>query len=313
MARGPKPARGKAKPAGSRKSPKNEDSKVRDLEKRLAEAREEQAATAEILRVISQSPGNVQPVFDAIVAASMRLCQSVISVVTRYDGELLHLAAHSHQGVPEAVAMVQQLFPTHPYRALLHGRVVLDGAVVHLPDVQADTEYRQAIATAFRARSALGVPLLLDGRVIGVIAIARTELRPFTDAQIALLRTFADQAVIAIENVRLFNETKEALEQQTATGEILRVIASSPTDLEPALRAIVESACRMCGGYEASIFLRAGSRLRRMATQSGSEAVSPEPLSDMPISPDFVNGRAVLERRMVQVPDLSESDDRDLP
>jgi GAF domain-containing protein len=302
MGRGPKPAKGKAKPADSRKSPKNEDSKVRGLEKRLAEAREEQAATAEILRVISQSPGNVQPVFDAIVAASMRLCQSVISVVTRYDGELLHLAAHSHQGVPEAVAMVQQLFPTRPYRALLHGRVVLDGTVVHLPDVQADTEYRQAIATAFRARSALGVPLLLDGRVIGVIAIARTELRPFTDAEIALLRTFADQAVIGIENVRLFNETKEALEQQTATSDVLKVISSSPTNTQPVFDAIAESAARLCDAIDAQV-LRVEGEVLRLVAACGATAMP----SVRQLTRGHLVGRAVIDRRTIHVRDLAQA------
>ena len=230
MGRRAKPAKAKveAKRPPARKSRKNEGSRIHDLEKSLAEALARETATSEILRVIASSPSDVQPVFDAIALAAMRLSGSTIGVVTRYDGEFLHLAAHSHHAFPEAVEMVRRIFPSRPSRALLHGRVVLDRAVVHMPDVQAEAEYRQSIATAFRARSSLGVPMLLDGRVVGVIAVARVELRPFKEAEITLLQTFADQAVIAIENVRLFTELQTsnrdltmALEQQTATADIL--------------------------------------------------------------------------------------------
>src|SRR5262249_8027889 len=131
-------------------------------------------------------------------------------------------------------------------RVNVHGRVVLEAGVVHVSDLQADAEYDPAVSPAFQNRSVLGVPMLLAGRVLGAIAVARPEVRPFTDAQIALLKTFADQAVIAIENVRLFNETKEALERQTATSEILRVISSSPTDVLPVFATIAESGVRLC-------------------------------------------------------------------
>ena len=317
MHRGAKPAKSKveAKPPVARKSLKSESSRVHDLEKRLsealkreAEALDRQTATSEILRVISSSPTDVQPVFDAIARSAVALCGGIAALVLRFDGEMLHVAGH-HAMSPEGVERNEQAFPRRPGRDYPPGRAFLDRKVVHVPDLQAATEFAASTARQRGAGSQLAVPLLHGQEAIGVIGLARNVVGPFSAQQIEVLQTFADQAVIAIENVRLFNETKEALEQQMATAEILRVIASSPTDLEPALRAIVESACRVCGGYEASIFLRTGSRLRRMAQQSGSEAVSPEPLSDIPISPDLVNGRAVLERRMVQVSDLSESDE----
>src|SRR5215468_2712136 len=211
----------------------------------LTDALEQQTATSEILRVISSSPTEVQPVFEAIAQSAMRLCDGTMSVVSRYDGEVIHLGAYTHVST-EGIELIIRRFPMYPTRDNLHGRVVLEGGVVHIPDVQADAEFDPAISQALRSRSTLGVPMLRDGRVLGAIAVARSEVRPFTDAQIALLKTFADQAVIAIENVRLFNETKEALDQQTATSEILRVISSSPTDVKPVFDTIAESAVRLC-------------------------------------------------------------------
>src|SRR5215472_2028881 len=209
------------------------------------EALDQQTATSEILRVISTSPTDAQPVFEAIAQSAMRLCDATMSVVSRYDGELIHLAAYSHVSAA-AVELMRQRFPMPPRRVNIHGRVVLEAGVVHVLDLQADAEYDPAVGPAFQNRSVLGVPMLLEGRVLGAIAVARPEVRPFTDAQIALLKTFADQAVIAIENVRRFNETKEALERQTATSEILRVISSSPTDVQPVFDTIADSAVRLC-------------------------------------------------------------------
>src|SRR5499433_1694048 len=209
------------------------------------EALDQQTATSEILRVISTSPTDAQPVFEAIAQSAMRLCDATMSVVSRYDGVLIHLAAYSHVSAA-AVELMRQRFPMAPRRVNIHGRVVLEAGVVHVLDLQADAEYDPAVGPAFQNRSVLGVPMLLEGRVLGAIAVARPEVRPFTDAQIALLKTFADQAVIAIENVRLSNETKEALERQTATSEILQVISSSPTDVQTVFDTIAESAVRLC-------------------------------------------------------------------
>src|SRR5215831_11005343 len=256
MRRGPKPAKSKeAKPQVARKSPKNEDSRVRDLEQRLAEAlgdkaeaQEQQAATAEILRVISASPADAAPVFDAIAVTALRLCDAESVVVLRYDGTLLRVAA-LHNVKREAVDRIARQYPRAPSRDLPSGRAILDGVVVHVPDLQAAVEFASAAPRQFGLGSHISIPLLHQGHAIGVIGISRQRRGPFPDRHIELLKTFAAQAVIAIENVRLFNETKEALEQQTATAEILRVISSSPTDVQPVFEVIARNAVALCGGF----------------------------------------------------------------
>src|SRR5207253_11318238 len=160
------------------------------------EALEQQTATAELLRVISQSPTDVQPVFDAIAHEAVRLCGASYSLVARFDGELLHLAAHEHVRA-EGVQAVKQLFPTRPSRATTTSRAILDRAVVHVPDVLEDPEYDKSVALGIQNRSTLAVPMLHNGEPIGTISVGRLEPRPFTDKQILLLQTFADQAVIA--------------------------------------------------------------------------------------------------------------------
>ena len=258
--RSAKPAQAKieAKLSVSRKAFRNKGARIGDLEKRLAEslgreaeAQEQQAATSEILRVISSSPADAQPVFDAIAVNALRLCDAKGAAVARYDGELLHVVAH-HNVNPEAVDRLERQFPRAPDRRNSIGRAVLDGAVVHVPDLETAVELSESVARQFGARSQVVVPLLHQGRAVGAIGISRPQLGPFSDRQIELLKTFADQAVIAIENVRLFTELQEknaqsteahaqvteALEQQTATGEILRVIASSPTDVQPVFDTI---------------------------------------------------------------------------
>src|SRR5262245_37596351 len=269
------------------------------------EALERQTATAEILRVISSSPADTQPVFDAIARSALRLCESTISVVSRFDGEFLHLAAHNHVSA-EADDLVTRLFPTRPSRNLLHGRVVLDATVVHLPDIQADPEYQQSIAATYHARSGLGVPMLLDGRVLGVIAVARQEVRPFSDTQIELMKTFADQAVIAIENVRLFIETKEALERQTATAEILRVISSSPTDVQPVFEAIGENAVRLMGAVLASVYEFDGTLVHLRVLTPNTWPHAAELRQSYPSPPDLAlaAGRVILSHAVLHIADL---------
>ena len=330
MRRGAKPAKakGESKRPGARKSGKGEGSRVGDLEKRLAEtleqlqtrnrelaeAQEQQGATSEILRAISSSPSDIQPVFDVIAQSARRLCDGNYCTVARYDGELVYLAAHAYIRL-EGVEAMQRFFTKPPSRALALGRTILDGAVVHIPDALADPEYDQSVAQAVQFRSIVGVPMLRDGASIGAITVSRAEARPFTETEIALLKTFADQAVIAIENVRFFNETKEALEQQTATGEILRVISSSPIDVQPVMDAVAESAARLCGAEDVLIQRIAGNGLRPAAHYG--VLLSPDPRRSqfvMPVSAEFVAGRAVLERRSIHVHDMQdESAQRSYP
>src|SRR5262245_46240530 len=212
MGRSPKPAKSKeAKLPVPRKSPKDDDATGRDLEKRLAEAlrdkaeaQEQQAATAEILQVISRSPTDVQPVFDAIVESAARLCNGVFSTLHTFDGELVHLLA-AHNWTPAAFEAARRVWPARPSQATVTGRAVLERTIIHVPDVRTlDLEYQnQELLKAIGFRSTLAVPMMRNGVPLGVISVARAEPGPFSDTQIALLQTFADQAVIAIENVRL--------------------------------------------------------------------------------------------------------------
>jgi GAF domain-containing protein len=218
------------------------------------ESLERQTATAEILKVISGSPTDTQPIFDAIVQSAARLCDAVYSASLRLDGGLIHLVAH-HNWVGEALAVAQRLFPMPADYDHLTARAIRESRIVHLQDMQSDpkvpaTSRELAIATGYR--TLLIVPMLLEKRAIGAIAVAKAE-GPFSEKQIELLMTFADQAVIAIQNVRLFNETKEALERQTATAEILNVIASSPSDVQPVFDAIAKSSIRLVGGNSCSV------------------------------------------------------------
>ena len=248
------------------------------LFKELEARNRDLSATSEILRVISSSPTDVQPVFDAIALSAMRLCDATFCNVARYDGDLLHLAAHAHT-TAEGIEAMKQLFPMRPSRATALGRAVFEAAVAHLPDLQRDAEYSQPLRAALRARSALGVPLLRDGQPIGAIAVGRSESHPFTQDQIALLQTFADQAVIAIENVRLFTklqasnrELTTALDTQTATSDILRVISRSQTDVQPVFDAILTSAVRLLGAYSGVLTRIAGDQIELAAFTSTDDA-----------------------------------------
>src|SRR5262249_3338874 len=186
----------------------------------------------------STSTMDAQPVFEAILEAGVRLIGALFGSVYRFDGKLLHMVAHHNYPAP-ALEFSLRTFPTPPTRRLFTGRAILERAVVHVPDVLHDEERPsvQQFAEVAGFRSALSVPMLRDGQPIGAITLWHSA--PFSDKHIALLRTFADQAVIAIENVRLFTELEarnhdltQALEQQTATAEVLRVIGSSPTDAQ---------------------------------------------------------------------------------
>ena len=265
----------------------------------LREALEQQTATSEVLRVIASSPTDIRPVLEILIENATKLCGADSGFIFRSDGELLRQAVAYN--VPQEFRDFLETHPIRPGRETTTGRVALERRVVHIPDLTADPEYQFPEAlTLGKGRATLGVPMLREGSLIGVILIRGSEVRPFTDRQIELVTTFADQAVIAIENVRLFNELKESLEQQTATGEILGVIASSPTDIQPVMEAIAESAARLCEANDAYIGRVDGDILRLNAHLSG-----PSRWRDVPITRSHIAGQAILDRRTVQIHDFA--------
>ena len=285
----------------------------------LTESLEQQTATGEILRVISSSPTEVQPVFDTIVRSAVRLCDGLFGAVNMFDGEMVHRTTAHHNYTADALAAVERLYPMPPSRQQLTGRAILTRAVAHLPDVLDDPEYRTDIALAGGWRSGLAAPLLREGHPIGTILVTRTQAGPFSERQIELLKTFADQAVIAIENVRLFQELEarnrdltEALEQQTATAEILRVIARSPTELQPIMDAVAESAARLCEATDVGIF-RVDGEVLRLVVSRGPMPMVLAVGDALPITRGSTSGRAVLNRRTIHVPDLAAEPEAEFP
>src|SRR6266536_5394573 len=239
MARGAKPVKVKieAKRPVARKSQKKRDSNVGELEKRLAEALEQQAATSEILRAISSSPTELDLVFRMILANAIRLCGASVATLWLFDGDVLTSVAHQNASPEFAEYLARARI--RPGRETTTRRAALERKTIHVADLLSDPDYSPPeFQRKEKVKTVLSVPLLRQGRLVGVVTLWHREKHPFTDRQVALVETFADQAVIAIENVRLFNETKVALERQTATAEILKVISSSPTETQPVFEAI---------------------------------------------------------------------------
>ena len=246
----------------------------------LEEALQQQTATSEVLSIIRRSPADAQPVFDAIVQSAARLCDAIFSVVYLLDGENLRIAA-TQNFTPEATSQIQKLRQLKwPDRSHLGGRAILDRTIIHVPDVLTDPEYSRDFALAGGWRAVLAVPLLRDGIPVGALTVGKAEPKPFSDRQIQLLNTFADQALIAIENVRLFEteqqrtrELSESLEQQTATSEVLKVISSSPGDLQPVFDAILANATTCATPEFASLRLSEGDQLRTVSLYNAPAAL----------------------------------------
>jgi GAF domain-containing protein len=271
----------------------------------LTEALEQQTATSEILRVIASSPTDIQPVLDVVAENAARLCESIDAHIFRSEGDVYRLAA-SHGPIP----VVSKEETISLSRGTVSGRAMVDRQPIHIADLAevSDPEFQEALTyqKRFGHRTILSMPLLREGIAIGAIMIRRLEVRPFTEKQIALLKTFADQAVIAIENVRLFQELKEALEQQTATSEILGVIASSPTDIQPVLDVVAENAARLCEASDAAIWRSDGDRFWLAASYGSIPVLRPEEVRSM--SRRGPIGRAMIDRETIHIHDLSSSE-----
>src|SRR6516162_3062809 len=230
----------------------------------LRDSLQQQTATADVLGVISRSTFDLQTVLDTLAESAVRLCSADRSVIRRRVGDTYPVAA-TYGFSPDQRAHREQYSKT-PDRGSIFGRTLIEGRTVHIPDFLADPEYKQpGSANVFGVRAGLGVPLMREGNVVGVLTVVRDEARAFTQKQIELAETFADQEVIAIENVRLFDEVQartrelsEALEQQTATSEVLRVISSSPGQLEPVFEAMLQNATRICEAKFGTMYLREG-------------------------------------------------------
>ena len=248
------------------------------------------------------SPTDVQPVLDAVAERAMKLCDAAQTVIALVEGENMRWVARGSASLPTAVGDVLPIS-----RGVVAGRAIIDRTTIHLEDIALESEDEYPVGREMQRRlghhTLLAVPLMREDHAIGAIALWRMEARLFSEKQVALVQTFARQAAIAIDNVRLFNETREGLEQQTAISEILRVISSSPTDVAPVLDAIADRALALCDASAASIYLTDGSQLRHLA----SKGESPEEAAAtalLPISRDSISGRAVLEHKTIQVHDV---------
>jgi signal transduction histidine kinase len=348
MRRGPKPAESKAesKPPAARKTPKNDSARVSDLEKRLAEALQreaeaskreaealeqlqtrdrelaealaQQTATSEVLHVISSSPTDTQPVFEAIAESVVNLCDGLLSTVFRFDGTLLHLVAHHGVG-PVGLESLQRAYPMPPNRSGAAARAILDCRPIHIPDVLRDSDLQlRELADTVGWRSCLSVPMLREGTAIGAIAVARAHASPFSDTQIKLLQTFADQAVIAIENVRLFKELEArnsdlttALDRQTATSEILRVISQAQTNAQLVFETIVRNAVRLCGAAQGGVYRFDGELIHWVA----NDGYTPEQLEEwrrtFPRPLTGLTGDVIRTRSVRRIDDIEASPDDD--
>jgi GAF domain-containing protein len=281
----------------------------------LTESLQQQTATADVLKVISRSAFDLQTVLDTLVESAARLCEADMAAITRKAGDAYFRAGH--YGFPPEFTDYVKNIPVVPDRRTITGRTLLGEGIVHVADVLEDPDYEfEGQELSGNPRSFLGVPLLREGNPVGAMVLARRAVRPFSEKQIELLTTFADQAVIAIENVRLFDEVQaktrdlaEALTYQTGSANILRVIASSPTDINPVFHAIVESACELCDAYDAVLRLRSGDNLCFSAHHGPISTFKHE----RPINRGWTAGRAVIDQKPIQINDLLSPEGEEFP
>ena len=291
---------------------------LRDRTDDLSEALEQQTATSEVLGIISKSPGELAPVFNAMLENATQMCHAKYGVMFLRENDDT-VRAGAWFGVPPALAEERKRNPIiRPSPKTGVGRVLRSKETAHIADVLAEPEYidvpagftKPGIVQFGGARTELAVPMLKDDELIGTIVIYRTEVQPFTDKQIELVQSFAAQAVIAIENTRLLNELRESLQQQTATANVLEVISRSAFDLQPVFETVAESAVRLCGADRAAVFRFDGEVLRCVVCHNAP----PELESFIRGSPIYLNrssgaGRAALERQTIHIPDVTVDSD----
>jgi GAF domain-containing protein len=274
---------------------------LRDRTNDLQESLRQQSATADVLKVVSRATFELQAVLDTLTESAARLCEADMGMIFQRDGELFRWAAN-YGSSPEA----EQYAAEHPIRldrGTVTGRAALEARAIHIVDVMADPEYDHQ--RVFGVRTILGVPLLREGTTIGVFVLSRNKVNPFTDKQIELVTTFADQAVIAIENTRLLNELRESLQRQTATADVLKVISRSTFDLQSVLNALVVSAARLCEADMVAAHRLKGSVSEPVATYG----ITPELHKQLKLRKyqpgrGTVAGRVLLEGKVVHIHDV---------
>ena len=276
---------------------------TRDLE-----SLQQQTASAEVLKVISRSAFDLQPVFDAIAENAVRLCEAERAVIFRFDGHFLRAIAYYNAG-----SEIRQFVDRNPIalgRHSISARAGLERRTVHVADIQEDPDYAYVVRDVDLIRTMLAVPMLKGDELLGIITIYRLEVKPFADKQVELVETFAAQAVIAIENTRLLNELRQSLQQQTATADVLKAISRSTFDLPTVLRTLVESAAKLADADKATITRQRDGVFYRGESYGFTEEFM-DYVRTVPVVPEHstASGRALLKGAVVHIPDVAADPD----